>query len=105
MLSQEGCYSGLLEAQPVEVDSNLSQQLIFNMFKALDEESQTQVSFDSFSLDVSNQELLTLTLYFAKKYFIGTKKSFGPEKGLLQCMLFLASRSILQMIFFIEFSH
>merc|ERR1711976_403258 len=38
-----GCYSGLLEAQPVEVDSNLSQQFIFNMFKALDEESQTQV--------------------------------------------------------------
>ena len=35
MLSQGGCYSGLLEAQPVEVDSNLSQQFIFNMFKAL----------------------------------------------------------------------
>ena len=45
MLSQNGCYSGLLEAQPVEVDSNLSQGFIFNMFKALDEESQTQVSF------------------------------------------------------------
>ena len=45
MLSQDSCYSGLLEAQPVEVDSNLSQQFIFNMFKALDEESQTQVSF------------------------------------------------------------
>ena len=48
MLSQEGCFSGLLEAQPVEVDSNLSQQFIFNMFKALDEESQTQVSFSLF---------------------------------------------------------
>ena len=48
MLSQEGCFSGLLEAHPVEVDSNLSQQFIFNMFKALDEESQTQVSFSLF---------------------------------------------------------
>ena len=45
MLSQESCYSGLLEAQPVEADSNLSQNFIFNMFKALDEESTTQVSF------------------------------------------------------------
>ena len=45
MLSQNGCYSGLLEAQPVEVDSIHSQGFIFNMFKALDEESQTQVSF------------------------------------------------------------
>ena len=50
MLLQEGCYSGLLEAQPVAVDSNLSQPFIFNMFKALDEESQTQVSSRFFTL-------------------------------------------------------
>ena len=40
---KQGCFAGLLEAQPVETESNLSSAFAFNMFKALDEESATQV--------------------------------------------------------------
>jgi len=39
---KQGCFAGLLEAQPVETESNLSSAFAFNMFKALDEESATQ---------------------------------------------------------------
>jgi len=40
---KQGCYAGLLDAHPVKKSSDLIEAFMFNMFKGIDEETQTQV--------------------------------------------------------------